>query len=764
MKATTRSDAECEGEAHAPAEGAHQAEQPHPGAPPAEAGGLQHLVVGRGGCAGCNGVEAAVLGGRRGRGLRPAWRGRRGGESLPHLVRHQPVVDALRGHQVVVAPALDHPAGVQHEDAVGVDHAGQPMRHDEDRAPAHEAPERVLDHRLVLRIDRRQRLVQQQDRRVPQQRAGDGDALALPAREADAALADHRRVALRQAGDEAVRVGRPRRRLDLGVARVRLAEADVLRRRAVEEIGVLIDHAEPGAEPRALQRAQVAAAEQDAASLRVVEAQQQAQDRGLAGAARADDADPLPRLDLEGEPVMGRPPAAGIGEMHVLEGERRREPARVRGTVRVADGGLGIEQAEQALGRGAPVHARVQQRPELAHGPENLDPHHQHDEQHLDPDGALGDAGGAQAERRRRAGRDAGVGDAARGGVAGQHPHRAAEEGVRLLGEEAPARAGLAEGLERRQPLHGIQQFGAVGRIGRLPRRRRFPVPVVERRRGHEGEQGEAEQDAGERQVEEGGEGEDAEGRHRGDEELRQILAEIGLQLLDPVDQGEQHVARALRAELAGADGGDAVVEARADLQLHQGGGAVRLHGAPVFEHAARDHRGGHGDDGQDQIVEAVAPENPPQKPAEQRQPRDPDRGRKQAEQRRARDAQPQALGELPQPAVEIHACRPSALPVAPAPIDHKGAPLSMTPPAGRGRDDGGCTAARCRVRMLRLLDHGGSPWPRGSPSGRSGSEAASTCTMWRRVKAGRSSSSPRGRSPARPTGTNWRRCRGRAA
>ena len=220
-----------------------------------------------------------VLGGGldRGLGARRCGPGRL--QPLPHLVRHQAVVDALLRHQLGVAAALHHAAFVQHEDAVGVDHAGKPVRHDEHRPPAHEAAERVLDHRLVLGIDRGERLVQQQDRRIAQQRAGNGDALALPAREADAALADHRVVALRQPRNEGVRVGRPGRGLDLGVARVRLAEADVLRRGAVEEVGVLVDDAEARAQGRAVQRAQVLAAEQDAALLRVVEAHDQAQDR-----------------------------------------------------------------------------------------------------------------------------------------------------------------------------------------------------------------------------------------------------------------------------------------------------------------------------------------------------------------------------------------------------------------------------------------------------------------------------------------------------
>ena len=66
------------------------------------------------------------------------------------------------------------------------------MGEDQRRAALHQPVERLLDHRLVFGVDRGQRLVEHQDRRVAQQGAGDGDALALAAGEADAALADHR--------------------------------------------------------------------------------------------------------------------------------------------------------------------------------------------------------------------------------------------------------------------------------------------------------------------------------------------------------------------------------------------------------------------------------------------------------------------------------------------------------------------------------------------------------------------------------------------
>ena len=59
--------------------------------------------------------------------------------------------------------------------------------------------ERALDQPLAFRVERRGRLVEQQQRRVAQQRAGDGDALALAARQARAAFADDRCRALRAA-------------------------------------------------------------------------------------------------------------------------------------------------------------------------------------------------------------------------------------------------------------------------------------------------------------------------------------------------------------------------------------------------------------------------------------------------------------------------------------------------------------------------------------------------------------------------------------
>ena len=66
------------------------------------------------------------------------------------------------------------------------------------RAVSRDLVERVLDLPLGVAVERAGGLVEQQDRRRLEDRARDGDALLLAARELQAALAHHGAVALRQ--------------------------------------------------------------------------------------------------------------------------------------------------------------------------------------------------------------------------------------------------------------------------------------------------------------------------------------------------------------------------------------------------------------------------------------------------------------------------------------------------------------------------------------------------------------------------------------
>ena len=203
------------------------------------------------------------------------------------------------------------------------------MRQDQRGAAGHQSVERLLDHRLVLRIDRGQRLVQHQDGRIAEQRAGDGDALALAARQACPAFADHRLVAVGQRLDEVVRVGGAGGGGEVRLAGVGAAEAEVVLDGAVEQVGVLRHHGDHLPHGARVERAQVMPADPHRAALRVVQAEQQANDGGLAGAAGSDDADAFSGGNAEGQAVMRGAPAAGIGEAHGVE----RDAGGDRGTL-----------------------------------------------------------------------------------------------------------------------------------------------------------------------------------------------------------------------------------------------------------------------------------------------------------------------------------------------------------------------------------------------------------------------------------------------
>ena len=96
----------------------------------------------------------------------------------------------------------------------------------------------------------RGRLVEEQDRRVLEEGAGERDALALAAREPAAGRADAEVVALGQARDEAVGGGGLGGGLDLGAAGAGPAEADVGRDGVVEQHHLLRHHRDGGAQRR----------------------------------------------------------------------------------------------------------------------------------------------------------------------------------------------------------------------------------------------------------------------------------------------------------------------------------------------------------------------------------------------------------------------------------------------------------------------------------------------------------------------------------
>ena len=93
-------------------------------------------------------------------------------------------VDAAEGEEVVVLAALDDAAVVEYEDLVGAADGRKAVGDGEDGAAAHGFVEGVLDGALGFGVEGAGGFVEDEDGRVAQERAGDGEALALAAGEA----------------------------------------------------------------------------------------------------------------------------------------------------------------------------------------------------------------------------------------------------------------------------------------------------------------------------------------------------------------------------------------------------------------------------------------------------------------------------------------------------------------------------------------------------------------------------------------------------
>ena len=139
----------------------------------------------------------------------------------------------------VVGAVGDDPAVVEQHDPVGQGDGGGPVGDDDRGAPGHDLAEGVADLVLLGGVDRRGGVVEDQHPGVGQDGPGDGDALALAARQREAPLADLGAVALGQRRDELVGAGEAGRPLDVDLVGVGVGEGDVGGDRVAEQERVL---------------------------------------------------------------------------------------------------------------------------------------------------------------------------------------------------------------------------------------------------------------------------------------------------------------------------------------------------------------------------------------------------------------------------------------------------------------------------------------------------------------------------------------------
>ena len=149
------------------------------------------------------------------------------------------------------------------------------MRDGDDGPARRESFERHLDLLFRFGIERGRGFVEEQDRRILQERAGDGETLLLSAREHAALVADGRFVSLRLRDNEVMRVSRLRCGVNFHRRRVEPSELDVFEDRIVKQKRFLGDEADLFVQRFLGEGAKIVAIEAHHAARRIVETQDQ---------------------------------------------------------------------------------------------------------------------------------------------------------------------------------------------------------------------------------------------------------------------------------------------------------------------------------------------------------------------------------------------------------------------------------------------------------------------------------------------------------
>ena len=277
---------------------------------------------------------------------------------------------------------------------------GDALAHDHDRSIGDARRQRRPEACLCGEVERREGVVEDIDVGLYDERPGDRQALALPARDVRAALVD---LAVEPVGHrlhEAGGLGDVERVPELGVGGFGPAEAQVRRHRAGEEVGPLRHVADPAPQQLGCQIAHVDAVDEHRPGGGVEQARDQVDDRRLAGAGAADDRCRLARCDSErhiGEYRMSR---ARIGERDVTELDRAALGRRRHGRFRRSHRGLGVEHLDDPFrgDGGAGDHRHHECQHHDRH--QDLDQVRQVSDQRSDLEFAAVDATGADPQHR----------------------------------------------------------------------------------------------------------------------------------------------------------------------------------------------------------------------------------------------------------------------------------------------------------------------------------------------------------------------------
>src|SRR5262245_7340405 len=99
-------------------------------------------------------------------------------------------INAALGQQRAMRPLLGYTAAIEHDQLVHPPHRREAVRDNNRRASDHQIPKSVLYEGFALGVERAGSFIEDQHRRVLEDRAGDRDSLALSSGKFHASLAD----------------------------------------------------------------------------------------------------------------------------------------------------------------------------------------------------------------------------------------------------------------------------------------------------------------------------------------------------------------------------------------------------------------------------------------------------------------------------------------------------------------------------------------------------------------------------------------------
>src|SRR5579875_2652825 len=529
----------------------------------------------------------------------------------------QALVEAAACDQLVVGAGFGDFAGLEHYDFVGLADGGEPMGDDEDGAALHEGGERLLDEALGFGIEVGGGFVEDEDGRVFEQGAGDGNALALAAAELEAAFADDGPIAGGQLVDELGCESGTGGGEDLFLAGIGTAVGDVIEDGVVEQEGVLGDDADVLAEAREADVAHVPAVNAQGAGGDVIEARHEVGERGLPCPAGPDHGDDFTGLDFE---VDGIEDATGGGERiaegHVFKADVVFKFGEAHGVGMFGDILGGVQVFEHALGG---ADALLEDVVDVGEALDGLIEHDQGDAE--SGEGAGGHGGGfdllAAEPQQQNDGHSAE--DFDDGGGEGLVGDIAEIAGLPTLGGEAEALGFVVFGAEAFDDLVAGERFleDLVEAGGHVLRVAGGAANALAEAHGEERNGGEDEQaDEGELPID----ADHGEQQEEGGEDLAQPIGEHGgdrdLDAVDVVHDGGHDAAGSLTFEEGRALAQDAVEDFLAEI--HDGGDAdpvdeviAQVIANAFGEEAGEEGEGDHGpdvvDEGRDEVVQEDA-------------------------------------------------------------------------------------------------------------------------------------------------------------